>query len=262
MLNFGYTNNDIDKILNFPIIVNLKEDSLYKKIVAISNFFLEKGYNNGQIIKMVKMHPKILGLTISNLNKKIDDLIEKGYNLKLIIKITSKCPQIYSLSINNIENKTNKIMEYGYSRDEVLSMISNYPSIYTFDTINMKKKIDELISLGFSYDEAIIITKNFPQIYSFEVSTIREKINFYRYIGLSNLIVSKKKILMQSLELTYARYMYYKSIGIEIDEENSEKLFVSEKVFVNRYKKGRDEIIELYKYDSSKIDCKKRKLVN
>ena len=258
MLNFGYTNREIDKILSSTIIIGLKTEFLYKKIVEISTFLMSLGYSKKQIIKMMKSHPRLLCLTVDNLNKKISDLIENDYNISLIIKMTSKCPQIYSLSIDNIENKTNQIMELGYRREEVLEMVRIYPTIYTFTISNMKKKLNELTSLGYSYEKIIIMTKKFPQLYSLNIDNIREKVDFFEYIGLADLIVLKNKLLMQSVELSYARYMFFLSMGISITKDNCEKLFMTEAAFEKRYKKSREELLELYKYDYSKISYKKR----
>lgn len=253
MLNFGYTSKDIDKILKSNIIVNLKKEFLYDKIVDISNFLISIGYSKEEIIKIVKSHPRILGLTVSNLEKKIDYLIDNGYSLSIVRQLTVKCPQIFSLSIKSMDDKTNDIMELGYKKDEVIEMIRIYPTIFTFNVLNMKNKIKEIMEFGYSYDEIINMTKNFPQLYSLDIDNIKEKIIFYENIGLADLVMIKKKFLMQSLKLSYARYQYFLSIGIVINNKNFERLFMSEKIFFNTYKVNRDEILELYQYDSSKI---------
>ena len=76
--------------------------------------------------------------------------------------------------------------------------------------------------------EVIIITKKFPQIYSSNINDIREKKEFYDEIGLSDIFIVKPKYLMQSIELSYARYMFYKEMGIEINKDN---------YFLNKYLK-------------------------
>ena len=50
---------------------------------------------------------------------------------------------------------------------------------------------------------------------------IKQKIKFYDSIGLHSLAVKDSKQLMQSTALSYARYMFYKDNGIEIDEEQA-----------------------------------------
>ena len=262
MLNFGYTDREINKILSSSIIVKLKEETIYRKIVSVSNFLISVGYGKNEIIKIIKLHPRLLGLTVDNLEKKIDVLKLLGYDMVIIKRITIKCPQVFSLNTSNIEDKINKIMELGYTREEVLEMIKIYPTIYTFNILNMKNKIGEIMELGFSYKDIINMSKKFPQIYSLGIDNIREKVDFCNYVGLSDLVMKKKKILVQSVELSYARYMFYKSIGIDISKDNCEMLFMSENIFVNRFNKTREELLELYKYDSSKIDCKIKKLIN
>ena len=89
MLEFGYTDKEIYKILSSSIIVKLKEETIYRKIKDISNFFLKLGYNNKEIIKIIKSHPKILGLTLENLENKVYTLIDLGYDMD-IIKLQNK----------------------------------------------------------------------------------------------------------------------------------------------------------------------------
>lgn len=258
MLDFGYNEREINKILSSSIIVKLKEDTTYRKLVSISDLLISVGYNKDEIIKIIKLHPKLLGLTIENLENKIELLLSLGYSIDIIKRITIKCPQIYGLNINSIEDKINKIMKLGYTREEVLEMIKVYPTIYTFSILNMKNKIIEIMEFGYSYKDIINLSKKFPQIYSLSIDNIREKVDFCDYIGLSDLVIKKKKILVQSVELSYARYMFYKSIGKDINIDNCEMLFMSEGVFIKRFNKTRNELLDLYKYDSSNLNVKKK----
>lgn len=258
MLDFGYNEREINKILSSSIIVKLKEETIYRKMVSISELLISVGYNKNEIIKIVKLHPRILGLTVENLKNKIDTLISLGYSIEIIKRITIKCPRIYSLNVRTIEEKVNNMMELGYTHKEVLEMIKIYPTIYTFNVLTMKNKIIEIMELGYSYEDIINLSKKFPQIYSLSIDNICEKVDFCNYMGLSDMIVKKKKILVQSVELSYTRYMFYKSMGIEINSSNCEMLFLSENVFIKRFNKTRNELLDLYKYDSSNLNVKKK----
>ena len=57
-----------------------------------------------------------------------------------------------------------------------------------------------------------------------------------------------QKNLMQSTALSYARYMFNKEKGIEINETNYNKLFMSQKQFEKQYGVTKQEILEKYDY--------------
>ena len=119
----------------------------------------------------------------------------------------------------------------------------------------MKQKMEDLISLGYSYKEVIIITKKFPQIYSSSIDDIREKKEFYDFLGIGFIILLEPRRLIQSLNLSYARYMFLLSIGIHINKDNFRKLFIEEKQFIKLYNKTNEDIINQY----CNIDNNKRK---
>ena len=58
---------------------------------------------------------------------------------------------------------------------------------------------------------------------------------------------------MQGINLSYARYMFYKSLGININMNNYRKLFVGQVEFKNRYGKNNKQLVDLYKYDIGKF---------
>ena len=54
---------------------------------------------------------------------------------------------------------------------------------------------------------------------------------------------------MQSVQLSYARYNFYKDNDIEIDESNFSRLFVGQKRFEKQYEVTKEEILERYPYN-------------
>ena len=99
---------------------------------------------------------------------------------------------------------------------------------------------------GFTKEEIVKITGNLPSFLLLSDSNVLAKINFFRSIGLANVIVNDSKKLMQSLELTYARYAYFQEINHEVNSSNYFRLFYSQKNFIKRY--GVDNKTLLAKY--------------
>ena len=90
---------------------------------------------------------------------------------------------------------------------------------------------DSLKDLGYNDKEILKMTKTFPEIYGFSIENIKPKIEFYDSINLHCIISKRPAILMQSVALSYARYMFYKDKGIKINESNNNKLFIRQKLF-------------------------------
>ena len=107
---------------------------------------------------------------------------------------------------------------------------------------------------GYSYEDVIIMTKKYPQLYSLSIENIREKIVFYDFIGISDLIVSRTKLLIQSVELSYARYMLLCEQGIVINMDNYTILFYGQKNFEKMFMRGisKVELMKVYNYKNNK----------
>ena len=78
---------------------------------------------------------------------------------------------------------------------------------------------------------------------------MKQKIEFYDSIDMHELAVVDSKQLIQSVSLSYARYMFCLSIGVEIDMTNYTKLFMNNKKFEKTYGVTKEEILEKYNYD-------------
>lgn len=221
MLSLGYTNKDIDKIVNTNEIVRYSELGLYNKVREIFNYLLSIGYNEKQIIKMTIIHPELISLGIQNIDNKIKKFISLGYSYEDVIKMTVQFPMLYGLSINNID-----------------------------------KKIEDMISLGYSLQNVRDMTKKLPTLYGMKLETIKEKKEFYDRIGIGEYIVKDPRKLMQSIDLSYARYMFYRGMGIKITRVNCYLLFDAQDDFIRKFGKNNKQLLDLYSYDEY---LKKRK---
>ena len=115
--------------------------------------------------------------------------------------------------------------------------------------------MNQFVSLGYTYDQVLKIFLEFPSLYGYNIDTIKIKKEFYDAIGLCDIFVINPKSMIQGIDLSYARYMFYKDIGIDININNYRLLFVNEQVFMKRYKIDNDSLIWLYSRD---IEVKKK----
>ena len=94
------------------------------------------------------------------------------------------------------------------------------------------------------------ITVEFPSIYSASLNSIKEKLLYFKEIGLDKKIIDNPKYLMQSVDLTYARYRYLtEDKGIEIDIKNADYLFRNAKSFEKQFGISKINLLERYSYD-------------
>ena len=174
------------------------------------------------------------------------DKVSFKYDKIFMIK---KMPPILCISMDNIINKINDLISLGFTKEDVINIIKSFPSVLGLKINNIKNKIDSIVKLGYSYDEVIFMMKNLPSLFGYTIENIIDKIEFYNLIGLHDLFIKYPKKLMMSLDLAYARYRFYKDIGIIIDTSNYSKLFHSNKQFYDRFGIEKEELIKRYKYE-------------
>ena len=223
-IKLGYTENDYNEIRNSYALMNTKDETISMHLKDIFTFFLECGYTKEEIIKMTKTLPSIYGYSIENMKQKIVDIMELGYTKEEVIKMTKTLPAIYSLSIENMKQKIVDIMELGYTKEEVIKM-----------------------------------TKALPSIYGLSIENIKQKIDFYNLIDMHELAVIDAKMLMQSINLSYARYSFYIDLGINIDMNNYRKLFINQKQFEKTYGITKEELLKRYDYNKYKEEVEKKR---
>jgi len=179
-------------------------------------------------------------------------MISMGYKREDIIKILKKTPEILGFNADTLKQKMDSIISLGYTREEVINIVRVTPPVLSYSLSNMKQKIKDIMSLGYTKEEVLNMTKEMPAIYGASIENIRKKIEFYDSIGMHKLPIVNTKDLMQSVELSYARYQFYLSKGIYIDTHNYRKLFTNEKEFSNAYGITKKELLEMYKYEDIK----------
>ena len=256
-IKLGYTEEDYEIIRNNYAVNHIKDETLIKKLKDNFAFLLKMGYTKEEVIKMTKSLPQIYSYSIENMKQKIEDMITLGYTKEEVIKMTKNSPSIYSYSIETIKQKIEDMITLGYTKEEVVKMTKGIPIIYSLSIENMRQKIEDIISLGYTKEEVIKMTKSLPSIYSLSIESIKQKIDFYDSIDMHELAVINPKQLMQSVNLSYARYSFYKDRGIDIDMNNYRKLFVGQKKFEKTYGITKKELLEKYDYNKYKEEKEK-----
>ena len=245
LLKCGDKKNEIlNMTKKVPTIYIYSTENIEKKMI-----FMERlGYSRNDILKMTKKVPTIYNYSIENMQTKIEDMENLGYTKKEVIKMTKKLPTIYSINMSNINKKIEDMEGLGYRKDEILDMTKRFPEIYSYKIKSMKEKIEFMESLGYNQSQVLKMAKDLPTIYGLSKDNIKQKIEFYDSLGLHEIFVDNPQYLMQSVALSYARYMFFKEKDIEIDTSNCRRLFVGEKVFKYNYGGEKEKLLKKYNY--------------
>ena len=198
---------------------------------------------------MTKRLPNLFTFGIESIKQKIDNIISLGYDREAVIKITRKFPAIFGYSMDSLKNKFSELVSLGYSPEEMIDMSKNFPELFCLKKENLEQRLESIIDLGYTKEEAHHMTISLPTLLGYTKESLEKKVRFYDSIGLHDMAVETPKNLMQSVELSYARYQLYASEGIQIDMSNYGKLFVKNKQFMNKYEISKEELIDTYNYD-------------
>ena len=234
-------------------------DSVNKKVDDL----IKLGYKKDIIIKNIKNYPELLGLSIEEkIIPMINDLNKLGFSMKDVLKITSKNMSIFGRDIQSIKNHMNKVESFGYTHQEVVSMIKKHPSILNYAIERLEQRMTDMKNLVGNYDDVLNIMKANPSLFGNDMDTIREKKVFYDSLGLVDFFVKHPSDLMQGIDKTYARYMYFLSIRIDVFamEKGYRVLFLDEPTFNKRYKVESADLITVYNVDDYMREVKTKKL--
>lgn len=246
--DYGYSDEQIEKILEHNKLNTLKDSSLLKIIPRTIECLESLGYSNKQIIKLTSSIPPILGHSEENLRTKVEDLEALGYRRSQIIRMSTNFASVFTYSISTMKQRISDIESLGYTRREVLRMTLELPSLYGRSIENLVTKIHAIEGLGYSRDEVLRMTSLLPSLFSYSIENIKEKIDFARQVELEQALLDNPKNLMQSVDLTYARYKFLTEECVFLDEEVSQEIFRNAEHFKSKFKISKKELLEKYSY--------------
>lgn len=245
MKKLHYSDEEIEMVLNNKVLENMKEETVIRNIYDIFTYLLSLNFKLDELIYMSKKWGGLFTTTINNLIVKIDYFRSLGYDDKKIKKIIIKFPAIIGMSIENIERKINELYSLGFTRENVLSVFLGNPQIVSLKIENIIEKIEILNSYNYSLEDIINIITLYPTILNFNNETLINKLNFYTSIDINSYLAMYPKDFMQSVELTYARYMFLKDRDLEILPKY---LFLASVTFKNKYGITNDAVVNMYPY--------------
>jgi len=251
LIKLGYESNSIDKIISW--YQNYTEETTYNYIINMFNYLKNKEYSEKDIVKITKRNPSLLSYSQETIEDKFNYLKNKGYSEKDIVKMTKLLPALFSLSQENIEDKFEYLKSKGYSEKDIVKMTKQLSALFSYSKENIEDKFEYLKSKGYSEKDIIKMTKQLPALFGLNQENIDKKMEFYNQLDLGFIIIYDTMKLMQSVELTYARYRFLSDLGIIINDDNYLKLFYNQKIFSAQYGITNNELLNTYPYNQKII---------
>lgn len=245
--SFGYMKLQIIKmIVSYPSLCTYGLDNLIKKI----DFMKSLGYKDEEIIKITVAAPQVYGRSIDSIKQKIEELETLGYTREQVLKLMLLSPAILSSGIDNIKQKFSDLENLGYTKNEVLKITNFFPTVYGISMENVVGKVNTIMSFGYSRDEALKIIIGLPTILGYSNENLKEKFSFFVQVGLMDAPIVKARNLMQSVDLTYARFRFLteekkKCVSMKLVSS----LFIGADSFKSIYKISKEELLKRYSYD-------------
>ena len=214
------------------------------------------GFIDNDLIKIVSYLPKIILGDLTDINEEFSYLINYGYSEIDIINIVKKIPMILgSGHLDEVNSKIKCLEDFGFLKDEIINITCNNPFILLYTCDYLKWKLNNFLELNISKDDLIKMIINFPAIIGYGISNMKEKVEFYRNIGLIDMVINNSRLLSFSFDFIKARYSIITDNNIEnefykdlfednvVVEDLKVFLFASDKVFFDKYHISREELL-------------------
>ena len=242
----GFTDTQYNNIINDPG-VTLKSSTLYENFVNNVTLFLDNGYKKKDIVRLVFSNHN---LTYLNLNKKIEMFSRFGYDQEAFFKMLKKSAKLVNLGEQNLNDSLDNFNKLGYSSEVIYKMTIVHPALFSYSVERVKTRIKELEYCGYNRDEVLKLTCDYPAIFGSDAETLNRKLRYYNLIGLHEYILERPKDLIQSVELTYARYNFFRDSDMEMNKTNMQSLFKREEAFKKQYGFSNKGLLAIYRFSN------------
>ena len=244
----GYTMNDRNKLLKYYSERKEYEETVIKRIEDIFDYLFSFGFKKEEIIKINMSLISLYSHNLNSIKEKLEFFTSLGYNKQETIKIVKTQPSVLTYSVDNMNKKISDLVDLGFSKEDLFKMILELPTLFSMSMDTIKDKIQNIISLGYTKEETFDMVKRFSTIMSYSKDGIKKRIEFLNSVNLREVLIKEPKQIMQSAEIDYARYEYYKEEeGLNITMDNYKLLFIGGKKFKSRSGYTKGELLEKYK---------------
>lgn len=134
MLNFGYTDDEIELIKNSYPLNTYTESSLLYNIKNLVNYFHRNTFDNEAIIKLTTTFPQIISMSQENIKIRVNELSSNGFNKIDIFNMIKQYPYIINMSNQRINNKYQTFIDLGFSIEDINKIFLNRTCVLNTDS--------------------------------------------------------------------------------------------------------------------------------
>ena len=161
----------LQKLMKDSFVIPDEVKPRTRTIVDSLFYLMSSGLTKENVLDITAKHPKIIGYSKDNLEKRREYL---SMNKEEFAALIAKCPQITCLSEDNLEKK----LEYlSMNKEEFAALIAKHPQIAGYSEDNLEKR-REYLKMN-KEEFAALIAKN-PQIAGYSEDNLRQKFDFYK----------------------------------------------------------------------------------
>jgi len=214
------------------------------------NYFKELGYPDDDIKYIIKNSSSLFNRSIITLKTLINDLMNYGIDKFKILNMGRNYPLLWTCSFDKIKSVIETLINLGFEKNQAINIISTASSLIGYDIDHIKEKFNSIISLGFNQVAVISMINTFPSLITCDINRTKKIVAFFTHINLKDKIVEKpKSIFKQSIETTYARYMFLKDNSVEINENTYGRLFFGWIWYKKKYGVTKETLLLKYPYN-------------
>lgn len=200
-----------------------------------------------EFLSMINTYSRFIDYSLDGLLSTVKWFTSKKFPKEIIKKSLIKVSQVLNASAEHLEEKYTQMNYLGFTEEELNYIISKNISCLTTEIEVLIEKKNKLLEIGFADEEACYIIYVYPDYFSMSINNIEEKLAAMKESNTLRNLLDNPKNLIQSAELTRARYYHFVSESSEILENPYWRILYSgEKLFYRRFKRDNKEIVAKY----------------
>lgn len=226
----------------YPLLIHGEKDyqDVLKELAKLD-------INSREFVSMINSSSRFIDTNLEGFLKTLKWFVSKKFPTSILKKSLLKASQILNTSVEKLEEYYVKMDVLGFTEEEKKFIISKNTSSLTTEIEVLLDKKAKLQEYGFTDEEACYIIYSYPDYFSMGLANIEDKLAAMKESDTLENLLEHPKNLIQSAELTRARYQYILSVDRNLLKGSYWRLIYSgEKLFYNRFKCYNEEVVLKY----------------
>mmetsp|Transcript_23176 Transcript_23176/g.39810 ORF Transcript_23176/g.39810 Transcript_23176/m.39810 type:complete len:460 (-) Transcript_23176:209-1588(-) len=206
----GLTHHAIEKLRENTN--NFSRVSPVEEFRGVTEFLLERGFNNEDCTTLLERFPQILRFSKDKIRRRVETFLRSGIEECVLVRLVRGDPSILLLKSKNVKAK---LLSLGH--DFGLNLTHGRAArLVELSVENVQRKLDLFATHGFSPEQIARISDSAPDILCLSVSRLVESFEFFKRLGLDEpqlckMVTRYPVILRPSISTLQARTDFCKN---------------------------------------------------